>query len=69
MTVVHGCQYLLRIINTVMNEELFFAIANHTLTVVAKDGLYLKHFESDYLMITPGQSMDVLLHANQLSGR
>lgn len=50
-----------------MDEELFFTIANHTLTVVAKDGLYLKHFKTNYLMITPGQSMDVLLHANQRS--
>lgn len=69
MTVVRHRRYLLRIINAVMDEELFFAIANHTLTVVAKDGLYLKHFNTSYLMITPGQSMDVLLHANQRSGR
>ncbi|ESQ40864.1 hypothetical protein EUTSA_v10015612mg [Eutrema salsugineum] len=69
ITVVPGLQYLLRIINAVMDEELFFAIANHTLTVVAKDGLYLKHFNTSYLMITPGQSIDVLLHANQRSGR
>ncbi|CAE6092451.1 unnamed protein product [Arabidopsis arenosa] len=67
ITVVRGRRYLLRIINAVMDEELFFAIANHTLTVVAKDGLYLKHFKTNYLMITPGQSMDVLLHANQRS--
>nr|AEO27916.1 laccase-like protein [Brassica rapa subsp. pekinensis] len=69
MKVVRHRRYLLRIINAVMDEELFFAIANHTLTVVAKDGLYLKHFNTSYLMITPGQSMDVLLHANQRSGR
>ncbi|VVB13786.1 unnamed protein product [Arabis nemorensis] len=69
VTVVPGRRYLLRIINAVMDEELFFAIANHTLTVVAKDGLYLKQFNTTYLMITPGQSMDVLLHANQRSDR
>lgn len=66
---VRDRRYLLRIINAVMDEELFFAIANHSLTVVAKDGLYLKHFTTDYLMITPGQSMDVLLHANQRPDR
>ncbi|CAH8281857.1 unnamed protein product [Eruca vesicaria subsp. sativa] len=69
MRVVPRKRYLLRIINAVMDEELFFSISNHTLTVVAKDGLYLKNFNTSYLMITPGQSMDVLLHANQRSSR
>ncbi|XP_050903292.1 laccase-14 [Lathyrus oleraceus] len=69
MNVVYGKTYLLRVINAVMDEELFFAIANHKLTVVGKDGLYLKPIETDYIMITPGQSMDILLEANQLPGR
>jgi laccase len=65
MNVDYGKRYLLRIINAVMDEELFFAIANHKLTLVGKDGLYLKPIKTDYIMITPGQSMDILLEANQ----
>ncbi|CAJ2649074.1 unnamed protein product [Trifolium pratense] len=65
MIVDYGKTYLLRIINAVMDEELFFAIANHKLTLVGKDGLYLKPIKTDYIMITPGQSMDILLEANQ----
>ncbi|XP_048326381.2 putative laccase-9 isoform X1 [Ziziphus jujuba] len=57
--------YLLRVVNAVMNEEMFFGIANHTLTVVAQDAAYIKHIVTDYIMITPGQTMDILFTANQ----
>ncbi|EOY17440.1 Laccase 14, putative isoform 3 [Theobroma cacao] len=60
-----GKTYLLRIINSILNEEMFFAIANHNMTVVGSDGAYVKPFSTDYLFITPGQTMDVLLTANQ----
>jgi len=36
MIVDYGKTYLLRIINAVMDEELFFAIENHKLTVVGR---------------------------------
>ena len=36
-TVERGKMYLLRIINAALNDELFFAIDNHTLTVVEAD--------------------------------
>ncbi|CAM8983153.1 unnamed protein product [Rhodiola kirilowii] len=63
--VEYGKTYLLRLINSVMNNEMFFAIANHTLTLVGMDGAYLKPFETSYVMITPGQTMDILVKANQ----
>ncbi|CAN1250064.1 LAC14 [Linum perenne] len=65
MTVDSGKTYLLRLINAVMNEEHFFGIANHTLTVVGRDGAYTKPFTTPYIMISPGQTMDILLTANQ----
>uniref|UniRef100_A0A5B7AIK0 Laccase n=1 Tax=Davidia involucrata TaxID=16924 RepID=A0A5B7AIK0_DAVIN len=65
----HGKTYLLRIVSAVMNVELFFAIAGHNLTVVGMDGNYLKPFTTPYIMISPGQTMDVLLVANQSLGR
>ncbi|KAF7126385.1 hypothetical protein RHSIM_Rhsim11G0091800 [Rhododendron simsii] len=61
----YGKKYLLRVINSVMNEEMFFAIAQHNFTVVGMDGAYIKPIETDYIMITPGQTMDILLTANQ----
>ncbi|KAF8025059.1 hypothetical protein BT93_F2035 [Corymbia citriodora subsp. variegata] len=65
----YGKTYLLRIINAVMNAELFFSIADHNLTVVGMDGGYIKPIVTTYIMISPGQTMDVLLTANQSLGR
>lgn len=67
--IVPGKTYLLRIINTALNSENFFSIANHKLTVVEADGEYTKPFTVDHMMITPGQTMNVLVTANQHSGR
>ncbi|KAK9943596.1 hypothetical protein M0R45_009199 [Rubus argutus] len=65
LQVVHGKTYLLRLVNAIMNEEMFFAIAGHNFTVVAQDGAYIKPIPTRYIMITPGQTMDILLTANQ----
>ncbi|KAE8100325.1 hypothetical protein FH972_018232 [Carpinus fangiana] len=64
-----GKTYLLRIINSIMNEEQFFGIAKHKLKLVATDASYTKQITADYLMISPGQTMDVLLTANQSPSR
>ncbi|XP_073102232.1 laccase-6 isoform X2 [Elaeis guineensis] len=63
--VIPGKTYLLRIINAALNIELFFSIANHKLTIVEADGEYTKPFTVEQLMITPGQTMNVLVEANQ----
>ncbi|XP_038725045.1 laccase-15-like [Tripterygium wilfordii] len=68
LMVDHGKSYLLRIVNAAMNSILFFAIANHNITVVGIDGDYTKPLSTDYITIGPGQSMDALLHANQTPG-
>ncbi|KAF3789372.1 putative laccase-9 [Nymphaea thermarum] len=65
LRVEHGKSYLLRIVNAALNDELFLAVANHKLTVVGTDGAYTKPLQAQYIMITPGQTMDVLLEANQ----
>nr|UWR82439.1 laccase [Dimocarpus longan] len=65
MNVTSGKTYLLRIINAILNEEMFFGIANHNLTVVGTDGFYTKPINVEYIFITPGQTMDVLVTANQ----
>ncbi|WMV52270.1 hypothetical protein MTR67_045655 [Solanum verrucosum] len=48
-------------INAALNDELFFSIANHTLTVVEADALYVKPFDTKTVLITPGQTTNVLL--------
>ncbi|XP_058103405.1 laccase-1-like [Magnolia sinica] len=67
-TVEYGKTYMLRIINAALNAELFFAIANHTLTVVEIDGAYVKQLATPAVMIAPGQTTTVLLTANIVSG-
>lgn len=66
--VVYGKTYLFRVINAAMSTEHFFAIAGHRLTVVGTDGSYTKPYSTDYLMITPGQTMDLLVTANSAAG-
>lgn len=56
-----GKIYLLRLINAALNDELFFSIANHTLTVVEADAGYVKPFVTNTILITPGQTTNVLL--------
>ncbi|RVW49260.1 Laccase-17 [Vitis vinifera] len=58
-----GKTYLLRLINAALNDELFFSIANHTLTVVDVDAIYVKPFKTDTILITPGQTTNLLLKA------
>ncbi|XP_039118918.1 laccase-11-like [Dioscorea cayenensis subsp. rotundata] len=64
-----GKTYLLRIINAALNDELFFAIAGHSMTVVEIDAVYCKPFTTEALLITPGQTTNVLVQANQSPGR
>ena len=69
MQVDYQNTYLLRIINAAMNEVNFFGITNHSLTVVAQDASYVQRFTNDYVLISPGQTMDVLISANQNTGQ
>jgi len=56
-----GKTYLLRLINAALNDELFVSIANHTLTVVEADAVYVKPFVTNTILIAPGQTTNVLL--------
>lgn len=69
MPVHPGKTYLLRIVNAALNEELFFKIAGHQLTVVEVDAAYTKPFKTDTLLIAPGQTTNVLLSADLGSGK
>ncbi|KAK7364559.1 hypothetical protein VNO80_13296 [Phaseolus coccineus] len=61
----HGKTYFLRIVNAAMNVIFFFSVSKHNLTVVGADAGYTKPLIRDYIVISPGQTVDVLLHANQ----
>ncbi|KAJ3700543.1 hypothetical protein LUZ61_004248 [Rhynchospora tenuis] len=63
--VEQGKSYLLRLINSAMSNEFFFAVAGHNITVVGSDASYTKPYVNEYIMITPGQTYDLLLEANQ----
>ncbi|XP_057975547.1 laccase-14-like isoform X1 [Malania oleifera] len=65
LMVHRGGTYLLRIVNAALQDILFFSVANHSLNVVGTDGSYTKPLISDYIAISPGQTIDALLHANQ----
>lgn len=66
---VAGKTYLLRLVNGALNNHYFFTIANHTMTVVAADGVYVKQFVTKAVLLSPGQSTDVLVTANQPKGK
>ncbi|XP_042431805.1 laccase-4-like [Zingiber officinale] len=56
-----GKTYMLRLINAALNDELFFSVADHKITVVDVDGVYVKPFDADVIIITPGQTSNLLL--------
>ena len=60
---------LLRVVNSALNQELFFTVANHKLIVVAADASYTKPFTTSVLMLGPGQTTDVLITGNQPPAR
>ncbi|RVW69551.1 putative laccase-1 [Vitis vinifera] len=71
----HLCSGFLGLINTeitksilTVNGSFFFSIANHTITLVGLDAAYVKPVTNTYLVISPGQTMDVLVTANQALG-
>ncbi|XP_068339981.1 laccase-7-like [Pyrus communis] len=68
LSVVRGKIYLLRLINAALNNQLFFKIANHNMTVVAIDATYTTPYVTDVVVTGPGQTTDVLVKFNQPIG-
>ena len=66
--VEYGKTYLVRLVNAAVSVDLFFAVAQHNLTVVGTDAHYTKPINTSYIMISPGQTMDILLTTNQSLG-
>uniref|UniRef100_A0A5B7AGX6 Laccase n=1 Tax=Davidia involucrata TaxID=16924 RepID=A0A5B7AGX6_DAVIN len=68
VVVDYGKTYHFRIVNANTNAEFFLAIAEHNVTVVGMDGAYVKPITTDYIMISPGQTIDFLVTANKTLG-
>ncbi|KAI4356557.1 hypothetical protein L6164_000574 [Bauhinia variegata] len=68
LSVSQGKTYLMRIINSALNNQLFFKIANHNFTVVAIDAAYTNPYTTDVIITAPGHTVDVLFTANQPVG-
>ncbi|XP_016507698.1 laccase-4 [Nicotiana tabacum] len=69
LSVEPGKTYMLRVINAALNEELFFKIAGHKMTVVEVDATYVKPFKTDTIVIAPGQTTNVIVTADQSFGK
>ncbi|KAM0017125.1 putative laccase [Helianthus debilis subsp. tardiflorus] len=69
INVVPGKTYMIRLIGALLNMESFFSIANHKLTIVEADAEYTKPFTADRVMLGPGQTLNVLVTADQKIGR
>ncbi|KAL3536492.1 hypothetical protein ACH5RR_004953 [Cinchona calisaya] len=69
LNVEPGKIYLLRVINAALNEELFFKIAGHTLTVVEVDATYVKPFKTDTILVAPGQTTNVIVTTDRSAGK
>ncbi|CAM6125561.1 unnamed protein product [Calypogeia fissa] len=61
--------YLLRVVNAAVDAHSFFSVANHTMTVVEADGGYVHPFATNIAFLSPGQTINVLITANQPSGQ
>ncbi|XP_039801680.1 laccase-25-like [Panicum virgatum] len=61
--------YLLRIINAALNTPMFFKVANHSFTVVGADAVYTTPYETDVVVIAPGQTVDALMDTGAPVGR
>lgn len=62
--VTQGNTYLLRIINAAVNFQMYFAVANHNLTVVEVDAEYTQPLTRDIILLAPGQTTSVMLTAD-----
>lgn len=67
--VEYGKTYMIRMVNAAMNLFMFWGIGGHEVTVVGTDGAYTKPLKSNYVVISPGQTIDLLFKADQPIGR
>ncbi|KAK8251226.1 laccase-1 precursor [Phyllosticta capitalensis] len=65
ITVERGQRYLLRVINSGVNDFYHFSIDNHIMTVISADFIPITPFDTSYISLGVGQRYDVIFEANQ----
>ncbi|GAA0164954.1 oxidase [Lithospermum erythrorhizon] len=68
LKVQEGKTYMLRMVNAALQSIMFFKVANHTMIEVSIDACYTNPYTTHTITIAPGQTMDVLLKADQPLG-
>ncbi|OJD18425.1 hypothetical protein AJ78_01544 [Emergomyces pasteurianus Ep9510] len=67
-TIRAGKSYLLRLINTSVDNYFKVHLDNHLFTVISSDFVPIIPYETDWLFIAIGQRYDVIIHADQEIG-
>ena len=68
--VSQGSHYRFRLIGAQAHFAFRFSIEEHSLTVVASDGSPINSIEDvDYVIVSPGERYDVIVHANNMEQR
>ncbi|KAI9491897.1 Cupredoxin [Zychaea mexicana] len=60
-----GKLYRLRVIGATTFSAMNFTIAQHRMTIIEVDGVLIQPYETDSLLVVPGQRFSVLLRADQ----
>ncbi|KAE8454121.1 hypothetical protein EG329_005045 [Mollisiaceae sp. DMI_Dod_QoI] len=64
-TLVKGQRYLLRLINSAVDNAYMISLDNHKLKVIQADFVPIKPYEADWVFIGIGQRLDVVFTAEQ----
>ncbi|KAK7537359.1 laccase [Phyllosticta citribraziliensis] len=65
INVERGRRYLLRVINSGVNDFMHFSIDNHIMTVISADFIPITPFDTSYISLGVGQRYNVIFEANQ----
>jgi len=64
-TIQSGKTYLLRLVNTAVDNHFRVSLDGHLMTVIQADFVATEPYTTDWLFLAIGQRYDVLIHANQ----
>lgn len=63
-----GTKYRIRLVNVAIDGHFQFSIDGHTLTVIATDLVPIVPYETDSVLVSIGQRVDVIVEANAAAG-
>lgn len=68
MVFTSGTKYRLRLVNVAIDGHFQFSIDGHTLTVIGTDLVPIVPYETDNVLVSIGQRVDVIVEANAAAG-